>query len=256
MRLPRTSTSTSLPDKPRTMPSAPNADSHNGLTDRRRGSRSGRRPPGCRRGSITDAISTRARRALRRADRRLRRWTATGARPCCARCSTSLTSASAFVRSRVTTSSTCARASRRRSASLSSWRLRMTASRSASRASRSSSARRCSGQRVAFRAQAAFSLLDRRQFAIDAREVRGQQRFASRAAALRVGDDGGRHAEPARDFQRQAAAGRAVPQLIGRRECVGVESKRGDETPSVVAPYDFSASSCVVATTIAPRLRK
>ena len=63
-------------------------------------------------------------------------------------------------------------------------------------------------------AELRFLLFDGRQLLIDAREVRGEQRFAARAPALGIGDDLRRHAQPPRHFERQASARRAVDQRV------------------------------------------
>ena len=175
------------PTMPRTMPSAPNAASQHRVANGRRRVEA---PPRRRRRSPCRASDSMSPSAARASARRspTSPVDSTGARSC-ARLSACSASASAFVLRRVTTASTSARASRSRSASLSSRRLRSTASRSASRASRSSSDARCAASASRSSRSVAFLCLDRRQFAIDARQVRGEQRLAARAPRFRVGDD-------------------------------------------------------------------
>ena len=70
-------------------------------------------------------------------------------------------------------------------------------------------------------------MLERAHVAVDLREVLGELRFASGQVLARGRDDRRVEAEPRRDLEGEAAARRAVHQLVGRRERLGVESERG-----------------------------
>ena len=67
---------------------------------------------------------------------------------------------------------------------------------------------------------------ERARLGIHAREVRREPLLVVAEKAARGGDDGQRHAEPLRDLDGEAAAGRAVDQPIGRRKRLRIEGKR------------------------------
>ena len=182
MRLPRTSTSTCLPETPRTMPSAPKAGDEHRLADAG-GSSSVRVVrvgcPGAVDG-IADGAERGARLGAQVADLARRQDRGRAA----ARVPRRRPGVAPSASSVPTTRSTSARASRSFSFSRSSSRCFRTASRSASRDSRSSSAGRVSATSLAL----APRLLP---LALDARPAPGRRARGARRAATR-GPDGAR----------------------------------------------------------------
>ena len=77
-------------------------------------------------------------------------------------------------------------------------------------------------------------VLERPHVAIDLRQVLGQLRLARAQIVARRRDDRGIQTKPRGDLEREAPAGRAVEQVVGRCKGVGVEPERGGVTPSAV----------------------
>ncbi len=80
-------------------------------------------------------------------------------------------------------------------------------------------------QRLALLDGEALVVLERPHVPVELREMIGELCFARGQVLARGGDDRGAQPEARRDLQRQAPAGRAVDQLVGRRERVSVEAE-------------------------------
>ena len=105
--------------------------------------------------------------------------------------------------------------------------LRLNASsRARSSSSRRSAAARARGQGLALSRGGLALFGNLREILVDSRQLRGQLRLARAEARARLVDDRAIQAEAAGHLEREAAAGRTVDQLVGRREAYRVERKR------------------------------
>src|SRR6185312_15809856 len=86
-------------------------------------------------------------------------------------------------------------------------------------------------QRLALARRQALVVLERPHVAVDLGQVLGELCLARREILARGGDDRRVEPEASGHFEREAAPGAAVEQLVGRREGVVVEAERGAGDP-------------------------